>query len=91
LRMGSGVFAVTPDGRFVSLRRGPDGWNRSLIRGYAYYDSKAGFEEAKALAIKKYGPWLDREQLNRTREEMANMWLRENAVRYGYSFKEGLI
>jgi hypothetical protein len=90
---GLEVRAVTPTGRYVSLKRGNAGWNPKLGEDMG----KDGFADWKLLlkanleAAKKYGKDKTARHVNQMAEIITNNWLRENAPKYGAEFKEGII
>jgi phage-related protein (TIGR01555 family) len=86
--------AVTPNGRFVSITRGDNGWDSSLPDEY----TKAGLEGAKGypaaadICVKKYGPGkFTGKQMDQEHSNIVNEWMRDNAERFGYTFREGKI
>jgi len=92
---GYEIRAVTFDGRFVSLKRGTDGWNADIIAGikdvYCNGSTVEFYKKTNRLAMEKYGSQVNIIHRKRVAEELVNGWFRENAVKYGCVFTEGLI
>lgn len=92
---GYEIRAITFDGRFVSLKRGTDGWNTGIIAGikdvYCNGSALEFYKKTNRLAVEKYGNQTTVIHRKRIAEELVNGWFRENAAKYGCVFTEGLI
>jgi hypothetical protein len=87
---GYEVRVVTPDGRFVSLKRGNGVINTSLGEDMlkACRDRKF-VREIIRRTKEKYGSSEDDSLINKELENAMNEWLSNNAVKYGYIFTKG--
>jgi len=81
---------VTPDGRFVSLKRGDGVTNTSLGKDMEKLCTNKRFFDSVILStIKKHGMLADISRANKELEITMNDWLSNNAVKYGYIFTQG--
>jgi hypothetical protein len=86
---GYEVRVITPDRRFVSLRRGDGKKNTSLGKDMKKVCMSEPFlNEIKKRTLKKYGT-PDFDLQNILLEEAMNNWLSNHASEYGYIFKNG--
>jgi hypothetical protein len=81
---------VTPDRRFVSLKRGDGAINTSLGKDMlkAYRD-RTFIKEIIRRTKEKYRSTEDDSLRNKELENMMNEWLSNNTVKYGYIFTKG--
>jgi len=86
---GYEVRVITPDRRFVSLRRGDGKKNTSLGKDMKKVcTSKPFLNEIKKRTLLKYGK-PDFDLQNIVLVEVMNDWLRNHASEYGYIFTQG--
>jgi len=86
---GYEVRVITPDRRFVSLRRGDGKKNKSLGEDMKSACSGKGFyAKIYMRTLEKHGS-TDESLMNKELENMMNEWLSSNAFKYGYIFTQG--
>jgi hypothetical protein len=86
---GYEVRVVTPDRRFVSLRRGDGKKNTFLGEDMKRACSgKDFYAKIYRRALEKYES-TDEPLMNKELENMMNEWLSSNAFEYGYIFTQG--
>jgi len=83
------VRVVTPDGRFVSLKKGNGDRNKDLGKDMRKVSRGMPFVDAvNKRTLEKYGK-LELSLQNKELESMMNEWLSSNAGKYGYIYTQG--
>jgi len=86
---GYEVRVITPDRRFVSLRRGDGKKNKSLGEDMKRAcNGKNFYAKIHKRTLEKHGR-TDEPLMNKELENMMNEWLSGNALEYGYIFTQG--